>query len=342
MPQKNNFNLSIIIPVYNEEQYLAQVFKELKNLFNNKEVEIIFINDGSNDKSRNILEDFKKNNFFFNLILINLEKNYGKGYAVRQGIKKSKGNYVLLHDADLELDLKDANEIYQIIKNRKEIKCIFGSRYLSGKLKKNNYFFNNLIGKLNSIIFSIFFLQSLTDVHCGLKIMRREVVEKLNLSINDFGIELDIASQIVRNKFYIYEYGISYYFRTKKEGKKISWLDGLKSIYYLFKIRFIDNDSYTTLSLIISTLYMAYVGSYFGMGLGNIIFMLVFILSGLIIGLNFKILSSLIIFFFIFMGSLFSQGNGKSVFVLLFFFIGIFVAKYINKLFLKSKFANWF
>ena len=107
----------------------------------------------------------------------------------------------MLHDADLELDLRDSFEMYEMIKNNNDIKCIFGSRFLSGKLKKNNYFFNSLIGKLNSLIFNIFFSQSLSDVHCGSKILHRSVIDKINLTVNDFGIEIDLASQIVRNNF---------------------------------------------------------------------------------------------------------------------------------------------
>ena len=87
------------------------------------------------------------------------------------------------------------------------------------------------------------------------------------MTINDFGIEIDLASQIVRNNFFIYEFGVSYYFRTKAQGKKISWIDGIKSFYYLIKVRFYDNNISTNLSILYSSIYMAYVGSHFGMGL---------------------------------------------------------------------------
>ena len=167
--------------------------------------------------------------------------------------------------------------MFDMITNNKDIKCIFGSRYLSGKLKKNNYFFNSLIGKLNSLIFNIFFSQSLSDVHCGLKILHRSVIEKIKLSVNDFGIEIDLASQIVRNNFFIYEFGVSYFFLDQKlKEKKITWVDGLKSFYYLIKVRFFDNSASTNLSIIYSSIYMAFVGSHFGMGLGNTLFIIIF------------------------------------------------------------------
>ena len=339
MPQKNNPDLSIIIPVYNEDKYLNDLFDQLKLYFNDQNIEVIFVNDGSTDTSKKIIENFQDQvNHKFIYRYINLDKNSGKGKAIQEGIKKSSGNFILLQDADLELDTKDAFEMYQMIKNKDDIKCIFGSRYLSGKLKRNNYFFNNLVGKLNSLIFTIFFMHSLTDVHCGLKIMHRDVINKINLTVNDFGIELDIASQIVRNNFFIYEYGVSYYFRTKLQGKKITWIDGLKSLYYLFKVRFIDNDKYTNISVIFSTIYMSYVGSFFGMGSGNTLFIIFFALVGSVLGFNFRLFSSSVIFLFIYIGSLFGENNIKIFSVLIFFIMGLFMANYIKKYFSKTKF----
>ena len=337
MRQENKVNLSIIIPVYNEENFLKKLFVDLTTCFNNKDVEIIIVDDGSTDNSTKIINAFDKNGFNFSLKKIRLEQNCGKGKALQIGIKEAIGEYILLQDADLELDTKDSLEMYQIIQKNHEIKCIFGSRYLSGKLKKNNYFFNNLIGKINSLIFNIFFSQSLSDVHCGLKILHKDVIKKINLSVNDFGIEIDLASQIVRNNFFIYEFGVSYYFRTKAQGKKITWLDGIKSFYYLLKVRFYDNNISTNFSIFYSSFYMAYVGSYFGMGLGKTLFVIIFLIIGSILGIQFKILSSSLIFLSIYIGSFFGKGNGTSLAVLIFFIIGIYLAKISKKMFLKSK-----
>ncbi len=343
MLQKNNFDLSIVIPVFNEKKYLHKLFDDIKYYFNKSEIEVIFIDDGSTDGSSTIIEEIKeKKNYKFLFKVIKLDINSGKGKAIQTGIKNSGGKYVLLQDADLELDTKDAREMYDIIKNNSEIKCIFGSRYLSGKLKKNNYFFNNLIGKMNSLIFNIFFAQSLSDVHCGLKILHRDVLEKIRLSVNDFGIEIDLASQIVRNNFYIFEFGVSYFFRSKAEGKKITWIDGLKSFYYLIKSRFFDNSLSTNLSILYSSIYMAFVGSHFGMGLGNTLFIIFFFIFGSVIGIHFKILTSSIIFFFIFLGSLFGNGNGTTLAVIIFFIAGIFLARSTKKYFLNKKFNQYF
>ena len=336
MLQENNINLSIVIPVFNEEQYLKELFLDLKKYFNKEDIEIIVVNDGSNDDTYNILEKFKKNSYKFKYSLINLDKNFGKGYAVKQGAKKSTGEYILLQDADLELDLKDSKEIYEMIYKDENINCIFGSRYLSGKLKKHNYFINEFIGKFNTFIFNILFGQSLSDIHCGLKIFHRNVYDKINLTVNDFGLEIDIASQIIKNNYFIYEVGVSYFSRTVKAGKKITWIDGLKSYFYLFKARFLDNTTSTLISIIISPIYMTFVGSYFGMGLGNILFMIFFFLIGLIIGLHTKILSTMSIFLLIYIGSLFGNGQGKVLSVLIFFIFGIFIVKKIKKVIQKN------
>ena len=179
-------------------------------------------------------------------------------------------------------------------------------------------------------------------MHCGLKILHRSVIKKIKLSVNDFGIEIDLASQIVRNDFFIYEFGVSYFFRTKRQGKKITWFDGLKSFYYLFKVRFIDNVPSTNLSILYSSIYMGFVGSHFGMGLGNTLFIIIFIIIGATLGINFKILSSSIIFLFIFIGSLFGKGNGTTLSVILFLLLGLYLARKFKKYFQNTNLNGYF
>ena len=138
MPQENSKTLSIVIPVFNEVNFLEELFEQIKKFFNNEYTEIIFVDDGSTDGSSNLLAELKKNNNFeFSLKIIRLDNNSGKGKAIQIGIKNSSGEYVLLQDADLELDCKDAKEMFEMISTNTDIKCIFGSRYLSGKLKKS-------------------------------------------------------------------------------------------------------------------------------------------------------------------------------------------------------------
>ena len=334
--------LSIIIPVYNEVNCLEKFTKDLTDSFQDEKVEYIFVNDGSNDGSSEWLKKYNKEN---EIVLIELEKNYGKGYALRKGLEVVKGDYILFQDSDLELDPKDSREMYELVKKDSTLKALFGTRFLSGKLRANRYFINEIFVKLNSIIFNILFRQSVTDLHCGTKIVAKEVIDKIKLTINDFGFEIDIASQIAKNNFQIYEYGVSYFSRSKSEGKKITWVDGMLSYYYFFKIRFINNDISILLSIIFSAIYMGFVGSYFGMSIGKNIVVLIFSITGAFIGLYRKLFTSSLIFLFIYLGSLFSKGNGKIYTVFLAFLIGLYLSKKISlkiKETNKNKFINFF
>ena len=127
MHQENSINLSIVIPVFNEINFLSKLFEEIKIYFNNEKTEIIFVDDGSNDGSFDILKKFKdKKNYKFIFKLLKLDINSGKGKAIKTGIKNSEGEYILLQDADLELDIRDAKEMFDMITANKDIKCIFG------------------------------------------------------------------------------------------------------------------------------------------------------------------------------------------------------------------------
>ena len=335
-------NLSIIIPVYNEINNLEKFTTNLFQSFQKEKVEYIFIDDGSSDGSKEWLKDFKKEKNKNNIYLIDLKLNLGKGNAIHNGINISKGKYILFQDADLELDTNDSLEMYNIIKKEKNIHCLFGSRYLSGKLKKNSNYLNEFIGKFNSFLFNLLFSQSLSDLHCGAKIISKEIINNLNLTIKDFGFEIDIASQIARKNYDIYEFGISYFARSKLEGKKITWVDGIKSYFYLFKTRFLQNDASTIFSTIFSCFYMIFIGSHFGMGIGKDLIIILFAFIGLFIGLHRKFLNSSVILLLCYIGSLFSMGNGKIYTVLLGFFIGLYISKKTNVFFKKKKINKFF
>ena len=164
----------------------------------------------------------------------------------------------------------------------------------------------------------------------------KEVIKKINLSIKDFGFEIDLSSQIAKNNFDIFEYGISYFARSPEDGKKITWIDGIKTYYYLFKIRFVDNDLSTQVSILFSSAYMMYVGSHFGMGIGILFMILTTCIIGLYVGLRRKIASSFLVYLFCFIGSLFSKGNGKIYTVVLGFILGFYLSKKISALTQKT------
>ena len=151
MRQKNCalFKLSILIPIYNEIAYLDEFTNRLKKSFDNEDAEYIFINDGSTDGSNEWLDQFVSNQKNQRNKLINLKRNCGKGKALQQGIKNSTGDYLLFQDADLELDTADSLEMFQIIKNNPRIECVFGSRYLAGKLTRSKNYLYKFVGKFN-------------------------------------------------------------------------------------------------------------------------------------------------------------------------------------------------
>jgi len=329
-----NYEVSIIIPVYNEVKIIESFIKKLFFTFSNVNAKYIFVDDGSRDGSREWLE--KKLSSFLkskNYELIILEKNKGKGFAVRQGISKVEGSHTIFIDSDLEYDPKDALDLYNQVKKNDDIKVIYGSRYLSGKLQLRRHFFNDIAVRLNTWIFNLLFDQSITDLHTGTKIIENTLLKSLKLSLNRFGLEIDISSQISKKNINIYESGISYIERTVEEGKKITIIDGLLSYYFLFRARFLQNDLQTQTSLLYSLVMMTYIGSYFGMGIGKTLIIIVFALVGLLNAMHRKLIPLSIIFSCIFIGSLFSSGNGRIYPILVLYFFSLWISKKISKRF---------
>ena len=330
-------NLSLIIPVYNEASLIEDFLDNLQDAFKNLDCKFIFIDDGSNDGTsekleKKILNTFNKKNYK----LINLKKNHGKAYAVKRGIEYIEGDYTLLIDSDLEYDPKDALELYQIAQSNKAINVIQGSRYLGAKVQARKHLFNDIAVRINTFLFNFLFGQSITDLHTGTKIIKSNLLKKLDLSFSRFGLEIDINSQIAKKNINIFEYGISYIERSKSDGKKITIIDGCLAYYFIFKARFIQNDYPTNISVLYSFLFMTYAGTFFGLGIGKILITLLFSFIGLVIGLKRKLLPLSLIFFSIYLGSLFSKGNGRIFPIVLFFFIALYISKKISQKYEKS------
>jgi len=206
-----NYKASIIIPIYNEYNSLNNLCLKIKQSFKNCSIKYIFIDDGSKDGSLEWLTDnikilFPENNFE----LLKLNKNYGKGHAVREGIKKIEGQYTLFIDSDLEYQPSDLYEMYEIILKNEDIEVLYGSRNLGSKTQLRRYFLNGIAVKINTWIFNFLFNQSLTDVHTGSKIIKNTLLKKLNISTNGFGLEIIMSSEISKRNINIFEYGISY------------------------------------------------------------------------------------------------------------------------------------
>ena len=228
-------------------------------------------------------------------------------------------------------------EIYEIAKKNNYIDVIYGSRYLGGKIHLRKNFFHNLAVRINTFIFNILFDQSITDLHTGTKVIKSKLIKNLKLTLNRFGLEIDMSSQIAKKNYNIYEYGISYVERTSSEGKKITFVDGLLSYYFLFKTRFLQNDAATSISILYSLCFMTYAGTYFGMGQGKIMIVVFFMLIGLMLGINRKIISLSLIFLSIYVGSLFSSGNGRIYPIIILFIISFFLSKEIANKYKNTK-----
>ena len=333
-----NYKASIIIPIFNEINFLDTLCKKLNEAFKKTKIKYIFVDDGSSDGSFNWLNE-NLHKFFNtkNVELIALKKNFGKGYAVREGIKKVEGKHAIFIDSDLEYEPEDIFEMYNVVIKNKSIKVLYGSRNLGTKIQLRRYFLNAIAVKLNTFLFNFLFNQSLTDLHTVSKIVESSLLANLDLNTDGFGLEIVMSSEISKKGINIYEYGISYLERTVEQGKKITFIDGIKSYYFLFRERFIKNDIFTKISLLYSLLFMTYVGSHFGLGSGKIMVVILFMIIGLFIALNRKIIPLSIVFVLIYIGSLFSKGNGKIYTVIIFFILGLYLSKKIKSLFTKKR-----
>ena len=147
--------LSVIVPIYNEINYLDIFIKRLLSSFENENVEYIFINDGSNDGSTEWLSTNLEVLQIKNYQYVNLSKNRGKGYALRKGLQLVTGDYILFIDSDMEYDQRDGLEMYHIIKANSRMYVLFGSRYLTGKIQHREYFINDIIVRINSILLTV-------------------------------------------------------------------------------------------------------------------------------------------------------------------------------------------
>jgi len=224
--------LSIVMPVYNEEKTLIEILKKVKSLDIDKE--IIIVDDGSTDKTKEILKTINNKDikiFFHN-------KNQGKGAAIRTGLSHATGDAIVIQDADLEYNPNEFYNMLDILK-QEEYDVIYGSRMI-GKLTGFKIRSHYLGNKILSLVTTALYFNKITDMETCYKMFKKEVVEGMQLKSNSFNIEPEITAKILKRGYKIKEIPISYNCRTFEEGKKINWKDGVKAIYYLIKYRFFN------------------------------------------------------------------------------------------------------
>ena len=217
--------LSIIIPCYNEQSTIKEIINKV-NSQSNIDKEIIVVDDNSQDKTREILQNELKNDV--NKIILN-DKNYGKGYSIKKGIEVASGDCILIQDADLEYDPSDYSKLLNpIINNVADV--VYGSRFIGSNEKRVLYFWHSVGNKFLTILSNMFSNLNLTDMEVGYKVFRSSVLKDIQLEENRFGFEPEITAKIAKKNIRIYEVGISYFGRKYSDGKKITWKDGFSAL----------------------------------------------------------------------------------------------------------------
>ncbi|HEY8399678.1 MAG TPA: glycosyltransferase family 2 protein [Cytophagaceae bacterium] len=229
--------LSIIIPVYNEEKTIPLILDKIKNvvLINGISKEIIIVNDSSTDQSEEVIKQYQKANPELKILYLTHEKNMGKGRAIRTGIDKATGEFVLIQDADLEYNPMEYNAMLQpVVDGHADV--VYGSRFTGDKPHRVLFFWHMVGNKILTFISNMFTNLNLTDMETCYKLFNTNILRSLDLKENRFGFEPEVTAKLGKiPNIRIYEVGISYYGRTYEEGKKIGWKDGIHAIYCILK-----------------------------------------------------------------------------------------------------------
>jgi glycosyltransferase involved in cell wall biosynthesis len=227
--------LSIIIPCYNEKATIKKILKEVADVdLGVTKKEILIVDDGSTDGTRLILEDLAKTDKSIKLIF--QTTNQGKGAALKRGILESSGDVMVVQDADLEYDPQEYKRlIYPIERGQADV--VYGSRFIGGEPHRIIYYRNQVANKFLTFLSNMLTGLNLTDMETCYKMMRGELARELaqNLKSQRFGFEPEITARVAKSKARVYEIGISYYGRSKEEGKKIGYKDGIKAIGEIFR-----------------------------------------------------------------------------------------------------------
>jgi len=218
------------MPVYNEEATLRVAVAKV--LAVPLDIELLCVDDGSTDGSREILADLERQHPQIKVIL--QPRNFGKGAALRRGIQAATGDFVVIQDADLEYDPAEYPLLLgPLVQDRADV--VYGSRFLGGGPHRVLYFWHSVGNNFLTLLSNMLTNLNLTDMETCYKVFRREVIQSIPLEEDRFGFEPEITVKIAKRKLRVYEVGISYWGRTYEEGKKINWRDGVRAIWCLAK-----------------------------------------------------------------------------------------------------------
>ena len=221
-------NLTLVMPAFNEVNTIEETIQRVLSLeFVNQ---LVIVDDGSTDGTREILKKLEEEK----IKIIFHEINQGKGAALHTGFKEAKGPFVGVQDADLEYDPSDLVKFLPPLING-QADAVFGSRFRSGEVGRVLYFWHSLGNRFLTTLSNMVTNINLTDMETCYKVIRRDMLDKIDLKEKRFGFEPEITAKLASRGARIYEVGISYYGRTYAEGKKINWKDGFRAIYCIIR-----------------------------------------------------------------------------------------------------------
>jgi len=227
--------LSVVVPVFNERNTLVEILRRMRavDLQEGIEKEIIVVDDGSDDGTRDVLKQLGDST----VRVVMHDENRGKGAAVRTGLRHATGEYVLVQDADLEYDPEDWPRLLApVLRGRARV--VYGSRFTG---ERRNMLFLHWIGnRFLSLTTNVLYNTTLSDMETCYKLVDRTLLEDMTLRADRFDIEPEITAKILKRGVRIYEVPISYAGREFDEGKKITWRDGFAALWTLVKYRFHD------------------------------------------------------------------------------------------------------
>ena len=224
-------HISILIPAYNEASSIKIVIDRVIATSLPIKKEIIIIDDGSTDGTREILDTLSRNR---KIIVINHMKNLGKGAAVKTGIEKATGDYIVIQDADLEYDPNEINKLMKMMKG--DISAVYGNRGVKHWPKRG---FHYVIGaKMLTWLFNLLFFTRISDLYTGHKLFKTHTLKKISLRSLGFEFEAEVTCEIIKQGGKIIETSIQYKPRNKEEGKKIRFKDALTGIQTILRCRF--------------------------------------------------------------------------------------------------------